>query len=102
MNLSLAAGSNRSNSPESLMLRILAAIALVVCTAGLGFRAALADPPHAAPADATANPVRAAAADPAHAVPADQSADPRAALLKRLPAGSQLEHFRASDRKDTS
>ena len=80
------------------MLRIIAAIAFV-CTAGLGVHTAIADPTHAAPADAahaTPDPTRAAAADPAHAVSADQSADPRAALLKRLPAGSKLEDLRPS------
>jgi thiol:disulfide interchange protein DsbC len=96
MNLWLDAGSNRSNPPESLMLRILAALALIACASGLDIRAALADPTHAAQADAASNPVRAAAADPVHAVPADQSADPRAALLKRLPAGSKLEDLRPS------
>src|ERR1700679_2076836 len=99
MNLWLDAGSNQSNPPESLMLRILAALVLIACASGLGTRAALADPTHTAPADAahaTPDPTRAAAADPAHAVPADQSADPRAALLKRLPAGSKLEDLRPS------
>src|SRR6202041_1677802 len=65
----------------------------------LGIRAALADPTHAAAADAahaTPDPPGAPPADPAHAVPADQSADPRAALLKRLPAGSKLEDLRPS------
>ena len=73
------------------MLRILAALALVTCIAGLGVRAALADPTHATP-----DPTRAAGTDPAHAVPADQSADPRAALLKRLPVGSKIENLRPS------
>src|SRR5271156_1047034 len=73
------------------MLRSFAAFALVACTAGLGVRAAFADPTHAPP-----DPARAAAADPAHAVPADQSADPRVALLKRLPAGSKIENLRPS------
>src|ERR1700726_1352438 len=50
------------------MLRILAAVALLVCHAGF-----------------------AAEADPARPVPADPSADPRVALLKHLPAGSKLE-----------
>jgi thiol:disulfide interchange protein DsbC len=80
------------------MLRIIAAIAFV-CTAGFGIHTAIADPTHAAPADsahATLDPTRSAAADPAHAVPTDQSADPRAALLKRLPAGSKLEDLRPS------
>ena len=48
------------------MLRILAALALLVCYAGF-----------------------AAEADPARTVPADQPADPRVALLKHLPAGSR-------------
>jgi thiol:disulfide interchange protein DsbC len=58
------------------MLKILAALTLVVCTAGLN--------------------ARAAPADPARAVPADQPADPRVALLKRLPAGSQLDDLQPS------
>jgi hypothetical protein len=56
------------------MLRILAAVTLVVCTAGLG--------------------VRAAGADQGQTPPSGQAADPRAALLKRLPAGSKLEDLR--------
>ncbi len=58
------------------MLRILATLALVMCTAGLNQRAS--------------------AADPVRAAPADQSADPRAALLKLLPAGSKLEDLQPS------
>jgi thiol:disulfide interchange protein DsbC len=50
------------------MLRILAALTLAACIVGLDARAAAAD----------------------------QSADPRAALLKRLPAGSKLEDLRSS------
>jgi thiol:disulfide interchange protein DsbC len=50
------------------MLRILAALTLVMCTAGFDVRAA----------------------------PADQPADPRAALLKLLPAGAKLEDLRPS------
>ena len=50
------------------MLRILAALILVVCTVGLATRVTAAD----------------------------QSADPREALLKRLPAGSKLEDLRPS------
>ena len=49
------------------MLRICATFALIVCTAGVGARAA-----------------------------ADETVDPRAALLKRLPAGSKLEDLRPS------
>ena len=59
-------------------MRILVA-ALVNCTVGASARAGAAEPVHAV------------AADPARAVPADQAADPRAALLKRLPAGSKVE-----------
>ena len=61
------------------MLKILAALTLVSCTVGFGARAAVTEP---VPAAAT--------------VPADQSADPRAALIKRLPAGSKLEDLRPS------
>jgi thiol:disulfide interchange protein DsbC len=57
------------------MLRILAALALVVCAMGQGARAAPADPA---------------------AAPVDQAADPRAALLKLLPAGAKLEDLRPS------
>src|ERR1700675_3320038 len=53
------------------MLKILAALTLVVCAVGLG--------------------VRPASADQGQAPPSGQAADPRAALLKRLPAGSKLE-----------
>jgi thiol:disulfide interchange protein DsbC len=78
------------------MPRILAAFVLVICTAGI---AAPADPARAAPADtvhaAPAHTVHPAPAD-GHAAPADQAADPRAALLKRLPAGSKLEDLRPS------
>jgi thiol:disulfide interchange protein DsbC len=73
------------------MLRILAAVAVLACVSGLGVHAAQTDAVHAVPAD-TAH----AAADAARAAPADPSADPRAALLKRLPAGSKLEDLRPS------
>jgi thiol:disulfide interchange protein DsbC len=56
------------------MLRILAALTLIVCTAGQSARAA----------------------DPAQTPPSVQPADPRLALLKRLPAGSKLEDLRPS------
>jgi thiol:disulfide interchange protein DsbC len=88
VNLRLAAGSKQSILPESFMSRILAAFALLACAAGMGARAAPAD---AVPAD----PVH-APADAPRAAPADASADPRAALLKRLPAGSKLEDLRPS------
>ena len=55
------------------MLRILAAFTLAVCTAGFCLRAAAAETPSST-----------------------QPADPRAALLKRLPAGSKLEDLRPS------
>ena len=73
------------------MLRVLAALALVTCIAGLGTRAALGDTAHATP-----DPAHASTADPAHAVSADPSADPRVALLKRLPVGSKIENLRPS------
>jgi thiol:disulfide interchange protein DsbC len=81
------------------MLRILAALTLVaVCTAGVGARAAPADPAHPVSADpahpAGADSAHPASADPAHPAGAEQSADPRVALLKRLPAGSKLEDLR--------
>jgi thiol:disulfide interchange protein DsbC len=66
------------------MLRILAALALGLCTAGAAAPVKAAEPVHAAPAE------------PAHAAPADQAADPRATLLKLLPAGSKLEDLRPS------
>jgi thiol:disulfide interchange protein DsbC len=53
------------------MLRILAALTLLICSMGLGA--------HAAPADPVQTPQSA------------QPADPRVALLKLLPAGSKLE-----------
>jgi thiol:disulfide interchange protein DsbC len=69
---------------ESNMLRILAALTLIVCTVGLGARAAPADQgQRVAPAD-QGQP------------PASQPADPRIALLKLLPAGSKLEDLRPS------
>jgi thiol:disulfide interchange protein DsbC len=58
------------------MLRIFAALTLVICATGFG--------------------ARAAATEPAVAVPADQSTDPRVALMKRLPAGSKLEDLKPS------
>jgi thiol:disulfide interchange protein DsbC len=66
------------------MLRILAALSLVICTVAVD-----------APVKA-ADPVRAAPADSVRAAPADQPADSRAALLKLLPAGSKLEDLRPS------
>jgi thiol:disulfide interchange protein DsbC len=58
------------------MLRILAAFTLAACTAGFC--------------------ARAATAEPGQTPPSGQAADPRAALLKRLPAGSKLEDLRPS------
>jgi thiol:disulfide interchange protein DsbC len=58
------------------MLRILAALTVVLCTVGSG--------------------ARAAATEPAVTVPADQSTDPRAALIKLLPAGSKVEDLKPS------
>jgi len=58
------------------MLRILAAFTLAACTAGFC--------------------ARAATAEPGQTPPGGQAADPRAALLKRLPAGSKLEDLRPS------
>src|SRR5580698_11024150 len=56
------------------MLRILAALTLIVCIVGQSARAA----------------------DPAVPAPASAAADPRVALLKLLPAGSKLEDLRPS------
>jgi thiol:disulfide interchange protein DsbC len=64
------------------MLRILAALTLMVCTVGFGARAAPADqgqPPSGG-----------------QPTPTGQPADPRIALLKLLPAGSKLEDLRLS------
>jgi thiol:disulfide interchange protein DsbC len=58
------------------MLRILAAFTLAACTAGFC--------------------ARAATADQGQTPPSAQAADPRAALLKRLPAGSKVEDLRPS------
>jgi thiol:disulfide interchange protein DsbC len=58
------------------MLRIFAALTLVICFAGID--------------------ARAAATEPALPVPADQSPDPRLALVKRLPAGSKVEDLKPS------
>jgi thiol:disulfide interchange protein DsbC len=59
------------------MLRILTAFTLAICTAGFCARAATADQGQTPPTGQAA-------------------ADPRAALLKRLPAGSKLEDLRPS------
>ena len=59
------------------MSKILAALTLAVFAAGFGARPASADQGQSPP-------------------PSGQAADPRAALLKRLPAGSKLEDLRAS------
>jgi thiol:disulfide interchange protein DsbC len=61
------------------MLRILAAFTLAVCTAGFCARAATADQGQQTPPGGQG-----------------QAADPRAALLKRLPAGTKLEDLRPS------
>jgi len=58
------------------MLRILAAFTLAACTAGFC--------------------ARAATAEQGQTPPGGQAPDPRAALLKRLPAGSKLEDLRPS------
>jgi thiol:disulfide interchange protein DsbC len=65
------------------MLRILAALTLVACTAGLGVRPASADQGQS-PSSQGQPPS------------GGQAADPRAALLKRLPAGSKVEDLRPS------
>ena len=84
------------------MSRILVVIALLVCAAGPGARAAQADTARAVPTVPAADPAHAAAdaahaaADAARAAPAEPSADPRAALLKHLPAGSKIEDLRPS------
>jgi thiol:disulfide interchange protein DsbC len=76
MNLRIAAGSKSEVPLERLMLRILAAFTLAVCTAGFC--------------------ARAATADQGQTPPGGQAADPRAVLLKRLPAGTKLEDLRPS------
>jgi thiol:disulfide interchange protein DsbC len=64
------------------MLRILAALTLLMCSMGLGAHAAPGDP---APTPQTAQ------------IPqSGQPVDPRVALLKLLPAGSKLEDLRPS------
>jgi thiol:disulfide interchange protein DsbC len=67
------------------MLRIVAVLALGLCTAGLTSRAVAAGQTPATAAAAAAPTPQAGA-----------SADPRVALLKRLPAGSKLEDLRPS------
>jgi thiol:disulfide interchange protein DsbC len=64
------------------MLRILAAVALSLCSLGLSARAWATAP--------------AAGAAAAQIPQAGQTADPRVALLKRLPAGAKLEDLRPS------
>jgi thiol:disulfide interchange protein DsbC len=61
------------------------AAALMVCAAAFNAPVWAADPPRAIAAD-----------PPAHAAPPEQNADPRAALLKRLPAGSKIEDLQPS------
>ena len=58
------------------MLRILAALALLVCNVALA--------------------ARAAEGDPERPLPADASPDPRVSLLKHLPPGSKLDDLQAS------
>ena len=58
------------------MLRILAALALLVCNVALA--------------------ARAAEGDPERPLPADASPDPRVPLLKHLPPGSKLDDLQAS------
>jgi thiol:disulfide interchange protein DsbC len=68
------------------MLRILAAFTLAACTAGFCARAAAAEPGQTPPGGQP----------PSGQPTSGQAADPRAALLKRLPAGSKLEDLRPS------
>ena len=72
------------------MLRILVALILAVCAAALGARPASADQGQSPPGGQAAPPSGQVAP------PGGQAADPRAALLKRLPAGSKLEDLRPS------
>jgi thiol:disulfide interchange protein DsbC len=65
------------------MLRILAVLTLAACTVGLGVRPAWADQGQSAGGQA-------------QSPPGGQAVDPRAALLKRLPAGSKVEDLRPS------
>jgi thiol:disulfide interchange protein DsbC len=79
------------------MLRILVALILAVCVAGLGARPASADQGQSPPGSQVAPPSSQAAPPSGQvAPPGGQAADPRAALLKRLPAGSKLEDLRPS------
>jgi thiol:disulfide interchange protein DsbC len=72
------------------MLRILAALTLVACTAGLGVRPASADQGQSP--SSQGQPPSSQGQPPS----GGQAADPRAALLKRLPAGSKVEDLRPS------
>jgi thiol:disulfide interchange protein DsbC len=72
------------------MLRILAALTLVACTAGLGVRPASADQGQSP--SSPGQPPSSQGQPPS----GGQAADPRAALLKRLPAGSKVEDLRPS------
>jgi thiol:disulfide interchange protein DsbC len=92
------------------MSRILIALTLVVCTAGLGARPASADQGQApaggqgalSQASPSGGQSTASQSTPSQSMPSQstpsggQTADPRAALLKRLPAGSKLEDLRPS------
>src|SRR5258707_5462190 len=69
------------------MLRLFATLTLAVCALGLGGRAA---------ADQGQTPAQTPGQTPAQTPASGQAADPRAALLKRLPAGSKLEDLRPS------
>ena len=75
------------------MLRILATLTLVVCTVGLGARPASADQGQSPSSGLTTSGVQTTSSAQT-APPGGQAADPRAALLKRLPAGSKLEDLR--------
>jgi thiol:disulfide interchange protein DsbC len=80
-----------SSAGAPIMSRILAAFAMAVCAVGLGVPAAAGQSQAAAPGQSQAAPP-----GQTQAAPNGQIADPRAALLKRLPAGSKLEDLRPS------
>ena len=81
------------------MLRTLATLTLAVCALGLGVRAAAGQgqTPGQTPAQTPGQtPAQTLGQTPAQTPTSGQAADPRAALLKRLPAGSKLEDLRPS------
>jgi thiol:disulfide interchange protein DsbC len=82
------------------MLRILAALTVVICSVGLSVPVAAAghgQTPSSGQAPSTGQAPPAAQAPPsAQAAPNGQAPDPRVALLKLLPAGAKLEDLRPS------